>query len=275
MSTSRAIVRLAVALAWTLPLMPLQWGLNRAGHALGDWLPVLYHRGLCRILGLRVVHRGTAERGGPTLFVANHTSWIDIAVLSTFVPVSFIAKHEVAGWPFFGTLARLQRTVFVERRAVRTADNRDDIARRLEQGHSLLLFPEGTSNDGNRVLPFKSAFFAAAATEVDGRPVKVQPLSIAYTQLDGLPVGRRLRPLYAWYGDMELVPHLWRVLKLGRTEVEVEFHPPVHLDEFGDRKRLAAHCHRTIASSLARAIAGRREPLPAVAAARDPAADAA
>src|SRR5690606_36949826 len=144
----------------------------------------------------------------------------------------------IAGWPFFGWLAKLQRTVFVERRAARTAVHRDELSERLSRGDNLVLFAEGTSSDGNRVLPFKSAFFAAAEPLPDGRMPLVQPVSIAYTRLGGMPLGRRMRHLYAWYGDMSLLPHLWRVLTSGRGTVEVEFHAPVTLDQFRNRKQL-------------------------------------
>ncbi|MBM3491697.1 MAG: 1-acyl-sn-glycerol-3-phosphate acyltransferase [Alphaproteobacteria bacterium] len=258
MGSTRAISRIVLLALWTLPLMPLQWLFVRLGLAAARWLPVVYHRGLCRLIGFRVLRFGQPTDERPVLLVANHTSWLDIPVLSALSPLSFVAKHEVDSWPFFGTLARLQRTVFVERRAVRAAEGRDDLQRRLDAGDRLVLFPEGTSSDGNRVLPFKTAFFAVASNGVGGRALTVQPVSVAYVRLDGLPVGRRFRPLFAWYGGMALLPHLWQVLKLGRSEVEVEFHPPVTIAGFRDRKALAAHCHETIAHGLGRALSGRR-----------------
>src|SRR3546814_11127808 len=107
------------------------------------------------------------------------------------------------------------------------------MARRLDAGDDLILFPEGTSGDGNAVLSFKSALFSAAARCPQGHPVTVQPVSIAYTRLDGLPLGRYLRPFFAWYGDMELGSHLWHAISLGRVTVVVEFHEPVTLEQFG------------------------------------------
>jgi lyso-ornithine lipid O-acyltransferase len=140
-----------------------------------------------------------------------------------------------------------------------TAQQRDSIASRLAAKDALILFPEGTSGDGNRILPFKSALFSAA-----GRPeadaVTVQPISIAYTRLDGLPIGRALRPLFAWYGSMALAPHLWTVLGLGTVEIVVEFHPPTTLAECGSRKALARYCEQRVAAGMANALSGRREP---------------
>jgi 1-acyl-sn-glycerol-3-phosphate acyltransferase len=173
-------------------------------------------------------------------------------------PVSFIAKSEVARWPFFGTLARLQRTVFVDRRRQSTADQRDEIAGRLAAGDNLMLFPEGTSNDGNRTLPFYSALLSVAERRLaGGQALPVQPVSIAYSELNGFPIGRSLRPLLAWYGDMELAPHLWCFAGLGRVRVVVEFHPTVTIDQFASRKALAEHCRQAIALGVANAISGR------------------
>lgn len=250
--------KLFVFIVSTLPMMAVQWSILRLRPRAAGWLPPHAHRLYCRLLGLDVQKIGQVADERPVLFVANHASWIDILALSTLVPVSFVAKSEVAGWPLFGQLARLQRTIFVERRAVRSADARDDMRSRLRDGDSLVLFPEGTSSDGNRVLPFKSAFLAVAETEVDGRPVTVQPVTIAYTRLHGMPVGRRFRHYYAWYGDMDMFPHLWRMLSLGRSVVEIEFHTPLTIEAFDNRKQLAAVCQQVIAEGLSQALTGRR-----------------
>lgn len=249
--------RLAVYLAWTLSLMPVQ-ALGLASRR--SWVatfPRFYHRRCCRILGLRVRAIGQPTNARPVLFAANHVSYLDITVLSSLLAASFIAKSEVARWPLFGWLAKLQRSVFVDRRARSTALQRDSIAERLAAKDALILFPEGTSGDGNRILPFKSALFSAADRAAIG-PVSVQPVSIAYTRLDGLPIGRRLRPLFAWYGDMAMAPHLWTVLGLGTVEIVVEFHPPTTLAECGSRKMLARYCEERVAHGVANALSGRR-----------------
>ena len=248
-------LKLLAFVLYTLPWMPLQWLLVRLGHRGARRLPHLYHRGLCRLIGIAITQDGPIQAGGPLLLVANHASWLDIVVLSAVRPLSFIAKREVGEWPFFGTLARLQRTVFVERRRSRVGQQLMAIRRRLEAGDVLVLFPEGTSNDGNRVLPFKSGLFAAV--EVAGEMTPIQPVSIAYTSLNGLPLGRAQRHRIAWYGDMDLAPHLWRVLAMTRIGVEVRFHPPVRLGDFGDRKALSAHCHGVIAEGTAALLGGR------------------
>jgi lyso-ornithine lipid O-acyltransferase len=263
-SPIRATLLLIPYLLTSLVMIPIQALCVALGSHLAEIIPICYHRAVCWLFGVDVVVRGMPERRRPTLFVANHSSYIDIEVFSSLIPVCFIAKAEVASWPFFGTLARLQRTVFVDRRPRSTAEQRDQIARRLAAGDNLMLFPEGTSNDGNRTLPFYSALFSVAEQRLaDGRALPVQPVSIAYAELNGFPVGRSLRPLLAWYGDMELAPHLWHFAGLGRVKVVVEFHPPVSIDRFPSRKELADHCRLAIARGVAEAIAGRPQ-LPAV-----------
>ena len=271
-SPLRSLCRVLLYFGWTLLLLPLQASAVFLGLPWARAIPRYYHRICCAIIGLKLEIRGAMAGDGPVLFISNHTSYIDISVLGAVISGSFVAKAEVRNWPFFGTLARLQRTVFVERHAPRQAvRQRDLIADRLEGGDNLILFPEGTSNDGNRILPFKSALFSVAQAEIDGRPVTVQPISIAYTRLDGMPMGRNLRPLFAWYGDMELGYHLWRMLGLGALTVVIDFHAPVSIAEFGSRKALAEHCHKIVSRGLADALSGRAGPAPGLDASAAPA----
>jgi lyso-ornithine lipid O-acyltransferase len=242
-------------------------------------LPVIYHHACCRLLNIIVERRGVMSTTTPTLFVCNHSSYLDISALGSVITGSFVAKAEVANWPFFGFLAKLQRTVFVDRQRRSTHQQRDNLAKRLDAGDNLILFPEGTSNDGNRTLPFRSALFAVAERRVGaagngGTPLTVQPVSLAYTRLNGFPIGRTLRPFFAWYGDMDLFGHLWRVAGLGRIEVVIEFHTPVTIEQFGTRKALAEHCQRVIAGGVAAALTGYRNGAKPTAPAEPPAAPA-
>jgi 1-acyl-sn-glycerol-3-phosphate acyltransferase len=264
-STARALGRLFIYLCVTLPLMPVQAVLVAVRSRFASRLPRAYHALCCRLLGIHIEVRGEVSGTHPTLFVANHLSYVDIPVLAAVIETSFIAKREVATWPLFGWLATLQRSVFVERRATGVHNERDDVAARLDQGDSLVLFAEATSSDGTRLKPFKSALFGVAQNEVNGRSVVVQPVTIAYTHLDEMPIGRAWRPLVAWYGEMEMMSHGWRLLGLGRLTATVIFHPPVSYAMFGSRKALAAHCERVIARGLSAAIGGRElgpEPRP-------------
>jgi lyso-ornithine lipid O-acyltransferase len=254
-SVAVASLRLALYLGWTVLLLPLQiLAVNLPGR-FKKRFPRFYHRSLWRPLGFEVRVHGSPSAVEPTLFVCNHTSYLDITILGGLIEGSFVAKREVAGWPLFGLLAKLQRTAFIDRRRGASAEGRDNIAGRLADGDNLILFPEGTSSDGNRVLTFKSALFAAVDAS---RELPVQPVSIAYTGLDGMPLGRALRPFVAWYGDMELAPHLFELLGLGHATIDVVFHPPVAATAFASRKDLARHCHAAVAGGVAGALTGRR-----------------
>lgn len=262
-SPYRSAWRLTTYLLFACALAVLQVVLIAVKSRFATTLPRAYHRVCCWLLDLHIEARGTVSRTRPTLFVCNHSSYLDVTVLGSIVLGSFVAKAEVANWPFFGFLAKLQRTVFVKRQRHTTHEQREELSRRLEAGDNLILFPEGTSNDGNRTLPFRSALFGVAERKGPGGrrealPLVIQPVSVAYVRLNGMPIGRSLRPCFAWYGDMDLLGHLWRVAGLGRTIVTVDFHPPVTLAEFGSRKALSEHCQRTVAEGVAAALAGRR-----------------
>ena len=136
--------------------------------------------------------------------------------------------------------------------------------KRLNTGDNLLLFPEGTSSDGTHVLPFRSALFAVAQLRRDDSPIVVQPVAIAYTRLDGIPLGRYWRPLFAWFGDLDLVPHLWQMVCLGETEAVVTFFPTIDIDTLGDRKRLADYCFQQVSFGVRSANSGRPELLPPI-----------
>lgn len=242
---------LALFVVLTLPLMPLQQLFIWLWPAAAGIFPMHYHRLVCLVLGIRVEVVGKAAERGPLLIAANHVSWLDIVVLSAVAPVSFIAKKEVAAWPFFGSLARLQRTVFVDRnRRHATGGARDEMRERLKAGDVLVLFAEGTSGDGRSVLPFKSSFFGAA--EVPG--VLVQPVTLAYRGQRNLPMNRRTLPSYAWYGDMDLVPHLLGAVRSGPIEVTVVCHEPLSLSGELTRKALARHAEGEVRRGLVQAL---------------------
>src|SRR5258706_3779554 len=269
MTKLRALSILVVFFVVTVILLPWQGGAVKLRLPARRSIPYRYHRFVCRLFGVRVSVVGAPLRGGG-LMTANHTGWFDIPILSAVAPVSFVAKIEVSRWPFFGTLARLQRTIFIRRERAKALEDRDTIRKRLLEGDALVLFPEGTSSDGNRVLPFRSALLSAAELDLGEdaahhqRHANVQPVSIALVGLHGMPMGRENRPFYAWYGDMELVPHLWEALKSGPMDVTVEFHKPLTVDEAGGRKQLAARCEAAVRAGLTRALSGAKiEPRPA------------
>jgi 1-acyl-sn-glycerol-3-phosphate acyltransferase len=255
-SKIRPVIVLFVFALFTLPLMPLQQLFVWFWPSMARRFPMHYHRVVCHILGVKVTCLGDVPEEGPLLLASNHVSWLDIVVLSSVAPLSFIAKREVNGWPFFGSLARLQRTVFVDRdRRHATGNARDEMQERLKVGDILVLFPEGTSGDGIHVLPFKSSFFAAAALE----GVLVQPVTLAYNGHYNMPMTRRQMPLYAWYGDMDLAPHLWQAIAYGPIEVTVICHPALSLSGERTRKHLARHAEDQVRAGLVLALHDRQK----------------
>jgi 1-acyl-sn-glycerol-3-phosphate acyltransferase len=254
-----ASLRLAGVVLWILLLLPalLFFRLLRRPHRVIRVGRLIY-RGIARVAGFRIEIVGTPCTREPALYVANHCSYFDIVVLGSQLLASFVAKQEVASWPGIGLIARIAGTVFVERQARHSKTQRDELGARLEQQHnSLILFPEGTSSNGQVVLPFKSALFSV--TETVERSLPVQPVSIAYTRLDGMPLGRGWRSHYAWYGDMDLASHLWLALGLGRLTVTVIYHPPVTLQQWGSRKALAEYCEKQVRRGVIAANGGRHE----------------
>jgi 1-acyl-sn-glycerol-3-phosphate acyltransferase len=206
-------------------------------------------RNTLRLMGLPLRRRGRPMRM-PGAVVANHGSWLDILALNAADCVYFVAKSEVAGWPGVGWLARATGTVFIARRGSEARAQTALFERRLAIGHRLLFFPEGTSTDARRVLPFKSTLFAAFFTEALRDRLSVQPVTVAYHP----PAGADPR-FYGWWGDMGFGPHLMQMLAARRHgAVEVIYHAPLRVADAGDRKVLAARCERVIRDALHTAL---------------------
>jgi len=251
-STLRAIRRGALAMIITLLAAPIQAALILLPGPGKRTLPRLYWAAVRSALGIRVRVVGTVARaeGRPIIFASNHSSWLDILVLGGSLEACFIAKAEVATWPVISLVARLGRSVYVSRRVKDTGRERDDMRARLEEGDSLILFPEGTSSDGCRVLPFRSPFFSVAEPRDGVRPI-VQPVCVVYDRLDGLPMGRETRPACAWYGAMGLGGHFLGLARYRGIRVTILLHPAVEPEAFPSRKALSQTVWQTIAESSA------------------------
>lgn len=197
------------------------------------------------ILRMPLILRGQVMRQRGAM-VANHASWLDIFALNAAQRGYFVAKSEVAGWAGIGWLARATGTVFIARKGSEAKRQQAVFEARLRAGHHLMFFPEGTSTDAMRVLPFKSTLFAAFWSHGLEEVMWVQPVTIAYRA----PEGRDPR-FYGWWGDMDFAGHLLMVLAQKRQgRVEVVFHDPVPVDAFPDRKALAAHCEAEVRRGL-------------------------
>lgn len=244
---------LAGAVAVTGALLPAFYALRLVHRPASERLPHLYMRGLARALGIETKVHGEPV-SGTVLYVSNHLSWVDIPVLGSRLHGSFVAKREVADMGLVGRFADLGQTIYVDRtRRLASSAQASEIAARLRDGGNIILFPEGTSGDGRRVLPFKSSLFAAAQG-VDR--LRVQPVSLAYTAINGLPVTRNRILDIAWIGDMEFAPHLMEVTRLGRIRAELLFHAPIEVGPETDRKALARQCHQIVARGYARLMRG-------------------
>lgn len=262
----RALLALAIIVPVTLVGMLVQSVALLLRLPFARKVPVLYHRILCKMLGVRVHERGRRAALTPLLVTANHSSWLDIPVIGSLGTASFVAKSEIASWPLIGWLSKLQRSVFVDRSRKRdTARVNAEIAGRLAAGETMVLFAEGTSSDGNRVLPFRSALVGAVRDAVQAEThgaVHVQPLALVYTRLAGLPITRFQRPRVAWYGGMVLAPHLMGVLRAGAIDVEAVWGEPLAVGLTDDRKAVARELEERVRSAFSGTLLGRKPATP-------------
>jgi 1-acyl-sn-glycerol-3-phosphate acyltransferase len=235
----RCLLIAALFFTATPLLIAVQWLLEKLNLPGWGGIATTYYRLLCWALRIRIRVVGQPVRDRAVLFVSNHLSWADILVIGTLGPVAFVAKREVADWPLVGVAARLQRTVFVDRtRRSQTGEAVGAIVKRLIEGTSVVLFAEGTSSDGNRVLPFRSALVGSVedAAAYGAGAIQIQPMSIGYTGQQGIPMGRQNRPLVAWYGDLDFVPHFKTFCARGAVDAVVSFGEPFTADGTEDRK---------------------------------------
>ena len=241
-----ATAKLVLFLVVTPPLMLVQILVLKSGIGQKAFVPQVYNRFLIWLLGLKIAVEGPLPTRG--LIIANHVSWKDIPALNAALPLSLIAKREVGSWPLFGSLARLQGTIFINRESKRSIiASLTDIQARLLAGDILVLFPEGTTHTGKSVLPFKSSFVAAA----ERTATPVIPVTLIYQCQHGLPLTLRQRPDVAWYGIGTLLPHLWGILIRGPIHLKIIFHPVLRPKDFANRKHLTKSAEATIRAALA------------------------
>ena len=239
----RLVLTILVLGIFTLVMLPLQLIGLRRGWSIATSLPYTWQRLAWWLLGMRVKQIGTPA-AAPVLMASNHVSWLDITVLAGLMkPLSFVAKSEVASWPVLGMLAKLQRTIFVDRsRRQQSATVAEQVATRVAAGETVVLFAEGTTGDGNRILPFRSALMGAAGAAAGDGMAAVQPVAISYVGVQGIPVGLSDRPNIAWYGDMDFVSHFKRIVRQGGLDVVVRFGTPIPFGPETDRKAVAQQC---------------------------------
>lgn len=250
-STPRAITRLLVFSGWCI-MAPIYFCLAKLlGYRSLAKIPMQFHRGCCRILPITTSVEGQPTDHQTTLYISNHVSYLDIFILGGLVPGCFIAKSEVAGWPVLGKMARLQNTLFFERKGKHAQNQIEVMARHLSRKGNLILFPEGTSTDGTYVVPFKSSLFHAAEVAED---VLIQPITIAYLTHRDQPMDQSTRDYFAWYADMPFASHFFKMAGMDSVHAKLIFHTPLRLADFESRKACADFCQRQISSSLANSL---------------------
>lgn len=250
-SKGRALFRFFLIILVYITYTPFYWLFLKINQPFGFRFGRFYLSCWRKCIGHELVIKGVLSQKKPTLFVSNHSSYIDILVLGTFIPARFVAKLEVADWPVMGWLATKQGTLYIDRNRQAISEGTDTLLKYIDQGESLILFPEGTTSDGCQVLPFGSSFFDVAMK----RSVTVQPVTITYRGWDRLPMPHFLRKMCGWFSpEVDLVSHLWMVAQLGTVQVIVDLHPPVEAKDFASRKDLAAYSFQQVQKGLLEAF---------------------
>ena len=250
----RLLFLVLVFIPFMLVAIPLQWLINALRLPFWTVLPRVFHKLGCIFLGLRVRVIGEPATGRATLLVSNHISWTDIVAIGSVADVTFVAKREVGEWFFVGMVARLQKTIFVDRTRRSDAGRTSrEIAQHLASGNAVLLFAEGQSDIGTHVLPFRSALVGAAQhamIDAGAKDVLIQPLTIAYTRLQGLPVSRNERSLIAWIKSRSVRQNIVEILTGSVKDVTVAFGAPLPLSETDNRKRVTKAAEDEVRATL-------------------------
>lgn len=246
-----ALIKMLLLLLVILLIAPLAWVAKRLGRQrYADILFRFLARCFLFIAGIRLTVRGELSVQRPLLLVTNHLSYADIPLLAAANMVRFLPKSEIASWPILGWMCRISGAVFINRKPESLVENSNQIRQALAKGEPVCLFPEGTTGNGIKLQPFKSSFFSLAEEAIDGQELQVQPAAIAYRRIHNLPIDMTQWPHIAWYGDMTLVPHLWRFLQMAPISAEVIYLEPVALSRFANRKELSHYCQDVITEAL-------------------------
>ncbi len=217
--------------------------LGKITPSIEKWSPVLFHKMLLWLLSIEVEEVGKSDQSKKSnLFISNHLSYLDIPILGSKFPMRFVAKSEVESWPIFGFLAKKGRSIFIKRNKTDSFTQKNKILNMLSSGEKIFIFPEGTTSDGNRVLEFKSSSFSS----VENQNFIIQPIVIVYSDLNGIPINRWLRPMIAWYGDMDLKPHLSKFIGLMSIKAKLIYLEPTNTQNFENRKVLSNHLENRI-----------------------------
>ncbi len=210
--------------------------------------PRAYHAFCCHLFGVKIITEGMPAAPAPgTVYIGNHISYLDISAVGSIVKGCFVAKKDVESWPLFGILGKMGQTIYVSRTPAHAARETQTLLGRLDDGLPLIVFPEGTSSDGTKILPFKSSFFEIFLN----RETIIQPFTISILEIDEKPaVTSEQRDRYTWHGDMTLLPHLWWFAKSKGAILRVKFEEPLISTSFTDRKQLSQACYTQVVKGL-------------------------
>lgn len=250
MSFFRAIIKFILFFGWLVLMIPPGCASFYASRPFHKKMIYIFFNGLIKILGIKVkpINKHLRDKS-PKLYVSNHTSYIDIFILGSFLHTRFTPKIEVSSWLFINFLVNLSLPLYIHRNVKRTVEQKMQIRKAIDNGDSIVIFPEATTNNGRELLPFKSSLFSVAEPEFEGgitKHIAIQPISIIYTRYNGKKVDQNNIDKIAWHGDMTFLPHLWDVFKAKKIEAEIVYHQKVFYNSFTGRKSLAEYCHNVI-----------------------------
>ena len=227
----------------TIVLIILKFFFQLFSRKISNKFVQIFHKYLLWLINIKVKVIGKPlKKNRGVLYVSNHISYIDIPLLGSLIPGKFIAKSEIADWPFIGLLSKIGNTIFVKRSLSYLKRNKTLIKDEIKNGENILLFPEGTTSDGVRVLDFKSSMFFSLEEE----NLTIQPLVIKYKTVNGLPINRHLKPMIAWYGDMGFKDHFKNTVKFFSISVTIIFLKPIKSKNFLNRKDMTFRLQNVI-----------------------------
>ncbi len=233
-----------------LIIVPFQITLVLFNLKLRLYIPKIFHKFVLLVLGIKVNIIGEITRLRPLVLIGNHTSYLDIIVLGSLMPISFVAKEEIRGWFLFGFLAKMQNTIFIKRKNYKTLESIVKINENINNNFALVLFPEGTTSSGKKILNFKTSLFNLFEGD---STLRLQNFSLCYTHVNTMPIDNRVRPQISWYGDMNMISHLTNLLKLSCINVTVVMHPVFSTKNL-NRKEISKFSHVQIKKGIDTAL---------------------
>lgn len=243
----RASLKLGSLLVVMLMLLVPYLGLYFLGRSTRRTFARPFFKYCLKSAGIKVTIIGRPDIENASFFVSNHVSYLDIPLLASVVDGLFVAKSAVADWPVIGFLAKISRTHFVSRKAINIPKEKTRLVELLGKGESIFLFPEGSSSNGTELLPFKPGLLSATQSPELEAGAIIQPITLVY----GNDADKHIRDQYAWYGNMDLAPHIWSLLKQKNNfSVSIIFHPSEPSANFQNRKQLTKWAEACVKSGL-------------------------